>query len=135
MSLALDKYCQNIMMAFFALGILVKCTAPPFFTEDFVKFSTSSNQSWNTKEVKKMIKCRRSHAYSFHFIFKDIDECLDPNLFSCPGQFRVCVNTPGNYTCECQAGLFYINNTCQGERKYYFFCNSFNYVVIQTKHK
>ncbi|XP_078349351.1 mucin-like protein [Oculina patagonica] len=47
------------------------------------------------------------------FTCTDINECLDSNLYSCPGQFRVCVNIPGNYTCECQNGLYYINNTCQ----------------------
>jgi len=47
------------------------------------------------------------------FTCTDINECLDPSLYSCPGQFRVCANIPGNYTCECQNGLFYINNTCQ----------------------
>ncbi|XP_078352119.1 mucin-like protein [Oculina patagonica] len=47
------------------------------------------------------------------FTCTDINECLASNLYSCPGQFRVCVNIPGNYTCECQNGLYYINNTCQ----------------------
>lgn len=53
------------------------------------------------------------HLEADTFTCTDIDECLDPNLYSCPGQFRVCANIPGNYTCECQNGLFYINNTCQ----------------------
>lgn len=65
-----------------------------------------------------LIKCQWNDAYSF-LSFEDIDECLDPNLYSCPGQFRVCANIPGNYTCECQNGLFYINNTCQGEKEYF----------------
>ena len=47
--------------------------------------------------------------------FSDINECLNSTLFSCPGRFRVCKNTPGSYMCECQQGLLYINNTCQGE--------------------
>ena len=63
---------------------------------------------------------------------EDIDECLDPDSFSCPGQFRVCANVPGNYTCECQNGLLFINNTCQGEKKNIILSNSFNYVVIHS---
>ena len=47
--------------------------------------------------------------------FSDINECLNSTLFSCPGRFRVCKNTPGSYMCECQQGLLYINSTCQGE--------------------
>ena len=47
--------------------------------------------------------------------FSDINECLNSTLFSCPGRFRVCKNTLGSYMCECQQGLLYINNTCQGE--------------------
>lgn len=46
------------------------------------------------------------------FTCSDINECLNSSLFSCPGKSRVCENIPGNYTCKCQNGLFYINDTC-----------------------
>jgi len=47
------------------------------------------------------------------FTCTDINECLDQNSYSCPGKFRVCENIPGNYTCKCQDGLYFINGTCQ----------------------
>ena len=59
--------------------------------------------------------------YSF---LVDINECLDQNSYSCPGKFRVCENIPGNYTCKCQDGLYFINGTCQGEIKH---SNGINY--------
>ena len=58
-----------------------------------------------------------TYTYNFFLLlfFSDINECLNSTLFSCPGRFRVCENTRGSYICECQQGLLFINNTCQGK--------------------
>ena len=44
----------------------------------------------------------------------DIDECLEWT-FQCPDPSQRCENTQGSYKCKCEAGLYWINNTCKGE--------------------
>ena len=51
----------------------------------------------------------------------DIDECLSPDNNGC-GINALCINTPGNYTCECKSG-FVSNGTarhgeCQGNNHF-----------------
>ena len=44
--------------------------------------------------------------------FKDIDECA-MGYHKCPID-TICVNEPGSYHCDCNAGLIFINNKCVG---------------------
>ena len=47
------------------------------------------------------------------FLFSDIDECVDPSLFSCSEQTK-CKNTPGGYECACESGFETVGGECEG---------------------
>ena len=77
-----------------------------------IDLSAKSNiLSWRTLSAV-------NKTWAWVFFLSDINECLNSSLFSCPGKSRVCENIPGSYKCKCQSGLFYINNTCTGEKRH-----------------
>lgn len=82
-----------------------------FQFESFDLSAKSNILSWGTLSTVKK-------TWTWFFFLSDINECLNSSLFSCPGKSRICENIPGNYTCKCQSGLFYINNTCTGEKRH-----------------
>ena len=48
--------------------------------------------------------------------FSDINECKDPKLNTCG--IHKCVNTPGDYYCDCRPGYIYADagrKVCKGE--------------------
>ena len=47
-----------------------------------------------------------------HDMFLDIDEC-STGVHNCI-QNQQCVNTPGDYECECISGYRLVNETCEG---------------------
>jgi len=48
---------------------------------------------------------------------KDINECIDEDMFNCTDEFHKCVNTRGSYKCECDQGLYFIDGKCRGLAK------------------
>ena len=46
--------------------------------------------------------------------YVDIDECSDPSLNNCHSS-AVCINTMGNFTCECNPGFEGDGVNCTGE--------------------
>ena len=46
----------------------------------------------------------------------DVDECSDPDLYSCHDDSH-CVNTYGNYTCQCDDGFTDLGELCQGKNQ------------------
>ena len=46
--------------------------------------------------------------------FTDINECLDASLYDCDVN-AVCVNTIGNYTCQCVEGYTGDGAVCDGK--------------------
>ena len=54
------------------------------------------------------------------FILPDVNECLNPDLYSCP-ENRICVNTEGSYKCGCPSGYKMKKGKCVGEylQQYY----------------
>lgn len=47
-----------------------------------------------------------------------MDECSQTS--TCPTSSR-CVNSPGSYSCECDAGTTMANGECVGKNHYHFF--------------
>lgn len=55
------------------------------------------------------------HVIRFlHLICKDIDECADESLNDCPPETTHCVNSFGNYSCECKPGFQGQGSHCKG---------------------
>lgn len=51
--------------------------------------------------------------YWFFLILKlDINECVDEEYFNCIDVFYYCVNNCGLYKCECEFGLYFIDEKC-----------------------
>jgi hypothetical protein len=46
-------------------------------------------------------------------VFLDINECMRWT-FNCTDSSQICVNTDGSYKCECEEGLYWIDNKCKG---------------------
>ena len=55
------------------------------------------------------------HFYERLCSRSDIDECLEWT-FQCPDPSQRCQNTQGFYKCNCEDGLYWINETCKGKR-------------------
>ena len=54
--------------------------------------------------------------YRFSSISKsDINECVDEEYFNCTDVLHHCVNNRGSYKCECEFGLYLIDEKCQGK--------------------
>ena len=53
--------------------------------------------------------------YVIFSISKDIDECADDLLNDCPLETTRCVNTYGDYNCECQQGYQNNGSSCEGK--------------------
>lgn len=51
-----------------------------------------------------------------HLICKDIDECADESLNDCPPETTHCVNSFGNYSCECRPGFQGQGSDCKGNK-------------------
>ena len=49
-------------------------------------------------------------SINFHFLSSDIDECLDVTC----GENATCVNTEGNYSCQCDTGFTGDGYNCTG---------------------
>jgi hypothetical protein len=47
-------------------------------------------------------------------MFIDINECIEW-IFNCSATLR-CENTIGSYKCQCEQGLYWIENKCQGNQ-------------------
>lgn len=48
-------------------------------------------------------------------IIKDIDECSDDSLNDCPPETTHCVNSFGNYSCNCKPGFQGQGSDCKGK--------------------
>lgn len=52
----------------------------------------------------------------------DIDECANPVLNNCDPAFAKCINSDGNYTCECRSGYQLEGTNCRGRRNHVMNC-------------
>jgi len=59
------------------------------------------------------LQCAQYYQTNMHTIVTDINECEPEHNYTktCPGEHRVCSNTPGSAECICEAQYTFINDT------------------------
>ena len=88
-----------------------------------VKMVLPRADPWGVVKVRRQVFMHRLLYVVTHYIifislylllYADIDECSSADLNTCDTENGICVNTDGNYTCECSDGFTGNGSACTG---------------------
>lgn len=85
----------------------------------FCWFKTIKCHSYTTNHTHIRAVCSAAYPTTAYLCMPaalpDLDECISELLHNCTASF-MCVNTAGNYRCECAPGMAYIpeEKICEG---------------------
>ena len=67
--------------------------------------------------LKNEVNCTHTYVFFINLFFLlDIDECSDTALaggMACEHESQLCINTPGNFSCECPGNTEFLDGQCR----------------------